>query len=229
MRHESATTVRGMINWAGRGGAPAMAPGTYSVKMTAGNNPPITYAYDVKPDPRSAATVADLTEQTRFALQIRDRFTQSNEGVIEIRNLKKDMTDRAPKMTGNAAFGPLIKKFADSLSAVEDSLYQTKNQSGQDPLNYPIRLNDQIGGLMGFVMSGERRPPKQAYDVYNVLGPKLDVQQARLERIIATDLPKVNAALKAAGQPEIKRSKKEVGGPGPAQPAFVPTEGDRGN
>lgn len=223
MRHESAITFRNMINWAGRGGAPSMAPGTYSVKMTAGNNAPIVYTFDVKPDPRSEATVADLTEQTRFALQIRDRFTQANQGVIEIRNLKNDLKDRTPKMTSNAAFGPLVKKFADSLSAVEDSLYQTKNQSGQDPLNFPIRLNDQIGGLMSFVMSGERRPPKQAYEVYTVLGSKLDVQNARLERIIMMDLPKVNAALKAAGQPEIKRSKKETG-TGPAAPAFVPLE-----
>ncbi len=222
MRHESATVFRGMINWAGRGGAPSMAPGTYTVKMTAGSNAPISYAFEVKPDPRSPATVADLTEQTRFALQIRDRFTQANQGVIEIRNLKEDMDDRAPKMTANASFGPLVKKFADSLSAVEDSLYQTKNQSGQDPLNYPIRLNDQMGGLMSFVMSGERRPPKQAYDVYNVLGPKLDAQIARMERIINADLPKVNAALKAAGLPEIKRSKVEVGGSGAAAAAFVP-------
>ena len=222
MRHESAVVFRGMINWAGRGGAPAMAPGTYTVKMTAGTNAPISYQYVVKPDPRSDATEADLVEQTRFALQVRDRVTQANEGVIEIRNLKKDLTDRAGKMTANTAFGPLVKKFADSLSAVEDSLYQTKNQSGQDPLNFPIRLNDQIGGLMSFIASGERRPPKQAYDVFNVLGPKLDVQVTRMERIIAADLPKVNAALKAAGQPEIKRSKKEVGGAGPAAPAFVP-------
>ena len=104
---------------------------------------------------------------------------------------------------------------------VEDSLYQTKNQSGQDPLNYPIRLNDQLGGLMSFVTSGERRPPKQAYDVFGVLNPKLVVQEQRLERIITTQLPKVNALLKAAGQPEIGRSKVEP----PAAPekgGFVP-------
>ena len=222
MRHENAIVFRGMVNWAGRGGAPSMAPGTYTVKMTAGSSAPVSFAYVVKPDPRSEATEADLVEQVRFGLQVRDKFTQANQGVIEIRNLKKDLTDRAPKMTSNAAFGPLIKKFADSLSAVEDSVYQTKNQSGQDPLNYPIRLNDQIGGLMGFIISGERRPPKQAYDVYNVLGPKLDVQVARMERIINADLPKVNAALKAAGVPEIKRSKVELGGSGPLAPAFVP-------
>ena len=221
MRHESATVFRGMINWAGRGGAPAMSPGTYTVKMTVGSNTPISYAYVVKPDPRSESTEADLVEQTRFALQVRDRVTQANQGVIEIRNLKKDLTDRTPKMTQSPTFGPLVKKFADSLSAVEDSLYQTKNQSGQDPLNYPIRLNDQIGGLMSFIASGERRPPKQAYDVYGVLGPKLDLQVARMERIIATDLPKVNAALKAAGQPQITRSKVESKSAPPA-PAFVP-------
>ena len=119
------------------------------------------------------------------------------------------------------AFGPLVKTFADSLSAVEDSIYQTKNQSGQDPLNFPIRLNDQIGGLMGFVMGGERRPSKQAYDVWAVLAPKLDVQIARMEKIIASELPKVNAALKAARVPGITRSKKETGTT-TVVPAFVP-------
>lgn len=221
MRHESAVTFRNMINWAGRGGAPAMAPGLYTVKMTAGSNAPISYQYVVKPDPRSAATEADLVEQTRLGLQVRDKVTKANEGVIEIRNLKTDLKDRATKMTANTTFGPLVKTFADSLSAVEDSLYQTKNQSGQDPLNYPIRLNDQIGGLMSFVSSGERRPPKQAYDVFNVLSPLLGTQIARMERIIASELPKVNAALKAAGQPQITRSKKEIG-TAPAAPAFVP-------
>ena len=89
-------------------------------------------------------------------------------------------------------------------------MYQTKNESGQDPLNFPIRLNNQLAALMGFVSSGERRPPKQAYDVYGVLNPKLQSELVRLNRIINADLPKVNAALKAAGLPEIVRSKEEA-------------------
>ncbi|MEN9508331.1 MAG: hypothetical protein RLZZ621_894, partial [Gemmatimonadota bacterium] len=97
-------------------------------------------------------------------------------------------------------------------------LYQTKNQSGQDPLNFPIRLNDQLGGLMGFIMSGERRPAKQAYDVWTVLAPKTDGELAKMERVITTTLPKVNAKLKAAGVPEIRRSKKEGPEPKPITP-----------
>jgi photosystem II stability/assembly factor-like uncharacterized protein len=218
MRHENATTFRGMITWAGSGNGPAMAPGTYRVRMTAGNSAPISYDFVVKPDPRSEATEADLKEQVRFALQVRDKITQANVGVIESRNLKRDLADRTAKMASVPAFVPLATTFAEQLSVVEDSLYQTKNQSGQDPLNFPIRLNDQLGGLMSFVMSGERRPAKQAYDVWAVLAPKTDAELARLERIITTQLPKVNALLKAAGQAEIVRSKTE----GPAPRAVTP-------
>jgi hypothetical protein len=74
---------------------------------------------------------------------------------------------------------------------------------------------------MSFVTSGERRPPKQAYDVFGVLNPKLVAQEQRLERIIKAHLPQLNAMLKAAGQPEIGRSKVEP----PAAPekgGFVP-------
>lgn len=218
MRHPDAVTFRGMITWAGRGNGPSMAPGTYRVRMTAGNSAPVSYEFRVLPDPRSDATEADLKEQVRFALQIRDKITAANQGVIESRNLKRDLTDRTEKMTAVPSFAPLAKRLADSLNVVEDSLYQTKNQSGQDPLNFPIRLNDQLAGLMGFVMSGERRPAKQAYDVWNVLAPKTDGELARMERFITLQLPRINAMLKAAGQPEIVRSKTE----GPAPRAVTP-------
>ena len=209
MRHENATTFRGMITWAGSGNGPAMAPGKYRVRMTAGNSAPIAYDFVVKPDPRSEATTADLGEQVRFALQVRDKITAANVGVIESRHLKRELTDRTAKMASVPAFAPLAKTFAEQLGVVEDSLYQTKNQSGQDPLNFPIRLNDQLGGLMGFIMSGERRPPKQAYDVWAVLAPKTDGELAKLEGVIGANLPRVNALLKAAGQAEIVRSKTE--------------------
>jgi hypothetical protein len=209
MRHDNAVTFRGMITWAGSGAGPAMAPGRYKVVMTVGNAAPVAKEFALLPDPRSAATAADLQEQVRLALQVRDRITQANEGVIEVRNLKRDLEDRTAKMAAVAAFAPAAQKFAATLSVSEDSLYQTKNQSGQDPLNFPIRLNDQLGGLMGFILSGERRPPKQAYDVYTVLGGKLDGEIAKLERVIATELPKLNAMLKAAGVPEIARNKRE--------------------
>jgi photosystem II stability/assembly factor-like uncharacterized protein len=213
MRHENAVTFRGMITWAGSGAGPAMAPGRYKVVMTVGSAAPVAKEFALLPDPRSEATAADLQEQVRFALQVRNRITQANQGVIEVRNLTRDLEDRKAKMAAVPAFAPAAAQLAARLKVSEDSLYQTKNQSGQDPLNFPIRLNDQLGGLMGFILSGERRPPRQAYDVYTVLGGKLDGEIATLERTIATELPKINAMLKAAGVAEIVRSKVEPQAP----------------
>ena len=79
---------------------------------------------------------------------------------------------------------------------------------------------------MSFVASGERRPPKQAYDVYAVLGPKLDTEMAKLERIIGAELPRINAALKVAGHAEVVRSKIEPpGGPERPQEMIPPDDG----
>ncbi|HEX8944408.1 MAG TPA: hypothetical protein VF785_14825, partial [Gemmatimonadaceae bacterium] len=74
--------------------------------------------------------------------------------------------------------------------------------------NFPIRINNQMAALLGFVENGERRPPKQSYEVYSVLDPKLQTELARYKRVMG-DLAKINAALKAAGLPEIVPSTAE--------------------
>ncbi|HMA22435.1 MAG TPA: hypothetical protein VKP00_00540, partial [Gemmatimonadaceae bacterium] len=113
------------------------------------------------------------------------------------------------KMTADASFGSMAKSFEDQIANVEDSLYQTRNRSGEDPLNFPIRINNQMAALLGFVENGERRPPKQSYDVFSVLDPKLQTELARYKRVMDANLAKINAALKAAGLREIVPSTAE--------------------
>jgi photosystem II stability/assembly factor-like uncharacterized protein len=208
LQYPDASTFQGMILWQGSTAGPQAAPGTYAVRVTAGNAAPITEKFAVRKDPQTKATNADLAEQFRFASQIRDRVTSANDAVKTIRNVKRQLEDRASKMSGNASFGSMAKSFEDQISNVEDSLYQTKNQSGEDPLNFPIRINNQMAALLGFVASGERRPPKQTYDVFAVLDPKLTTELARYKRAME-QLDKINAALKAAGQPVIVPSTAE--------------------
>ena len=176
----------------------------------------------MRKDPQTTATEADLVEQQRFALQVRDRVTAANDAVKTIRNVKRQLEERASKMSGNASFGTLAKTFTDQLSVVEDSLYQTKNRSGEDPLNFPVRINNQMAALLGFVESGERRPPKQSYDVYTVLEPQLAADLAKYKRVMDANLAKVNDALKAAGQPVIVPSTAEP----PAAPRATASDFD---
>ena len=137
---------------------------------------------------------------------MRDRFSEANDAVKEIRRIKAELDDRRAKMPAaqQSEFANLSTTFATALGEVEDSLYQTKNRSGQDPLNYPIRLNNRIGALMGVISSADGAPTKQSFDVYTVVTKELNVQTAKLRQIVSADLPKMNALLRAAGLKEIE-------------------------
>jgi len=203
LRYPNASTFQCMILWNNAMGGPTVAPGQYSLRMSVGAKPPIVRPVRITRDPRSDASDADVAEQVALAVKVRDRLSETNDGVKTIRSIRGQLEARMPAMDTKDPFKILAKGLLDSLSSVEDSLYQTKNRAGQDPLNFPIRLNDQLGGLNGFVQAGERKPTKQSSDVYAILAPKVAAQMARLKFITGTMLPRVNTALKAAGQAEI--------------------------
>src|SRR3954464_5717769 len=183
--------------------------------MRGATTPPMTRQVRITRDPRADATDADVQAQVTLANQIVARATEANNGVRTIRSIKRQLDARDTAMASNNAYKTLVKAFRDSLSTVEDSLYQTKNRAGQDPLNYPVRLNNQLGALNGFVQSGERRPTKQAYEVYDILSGKTATELRRLKYAETVMLPRVNAALKAAGQEAIVPTTDEP----PAPPA----------
>jgi hypothetical protein len=174
--------------------------------MLVGGRPIATESFRILADPRVKATLAEWQEQSRLALQIRDRFSEANDAVKQIRHVKSELADRLTKMPAaqQGELSALSSAFATALSQVEDSLYQTKNRSGQDPLNYPIRLNNRIGALMGVVSSADGKPTQQSYDVYKVESTELATQLTKLRQLMADNLPKVNAMLRAAGLKQIE-------------------------
>jgi hypothetical protein len=206
MRYPDAVNFPGMILWAANVTGPLVPPGTYKVRLNAAGKPVGTETFKVLPDPRIKATLAEWQEQSKLALQIRDRFSEANEGVKEIRRVKGEVVDRQGKLSGaqQSQFNAIARPFATGLTEVEDSLYQTKNRSGQDPLNYPVRLNNRIGALLGVVQSSDGRPTQQSYDVYKVLSSELTRDVTKLQKLMNTELPKLNAILKAAGLKEIE-------------------------
>jgi hypothetical protein len=206
MRYPDAATFPGMILWAANVTGPLVPPGTYKVRFNVAGKPVGTETFRILPDPRIKATLADWQAQSALALQIRDRFSEANEAVKDIRRVKSEVTDRQGKLSGSqqTQFKAIATPFVAGIGEVEDSVYQTKNRSGQDPLNYPIRLNNRIGALLGVVQSSDGRPTQQSYDVYKVLSSELNRDMTKLQKLMNTELPKLNAILKAAGLKEIE-------------------------
>jgi hypothetical protein len=200
MRYPDASTFRGMILWSGNTRGPLALPGTYTVRLTAGG---VTQTQPLRllADPRSTASAADLAAQFDLLIKIRDRVSEANDAVKTARWLKYEIEDRTMKATGAAArqLADRAKTFRDSLSAAEGEIYQVRNQSNQDPLNYPIRINNKIAALNGVVASAPARPTKQSYAVFEELSAQLTTELGRVKGTIDRDLPAINALLRQLG------------------------------
>ncbi|MGQ0701823.1 MAG: WD40/YVTN/BNR-like repeat-containing protein, partial [Gemmatimonadales bacterium] len=210
LRAEDATGFPGMIMWAAGTTGPVIPPGEYTVRLTAGNQS-TTQTFKVLRDPRANASQADLDAQYTFLVQVRDRMSEANNAVRTIRNVKGQLADRRSALgTRRSAFDNLSRALEADLSAVEEEIYQVRNRSGQDPLNYPIKLNNQIAALAGVAGSTEARPTAQSYEVFRLLSDQLEVQLRKLNELLDGRLAAVNAELQRLGLERITPSTAEV-------------------
>ncbi|HEU5132426.1 MAG TPA: hypothetical protein VFT26_10000, partial [Pyrinomonadaceae bacterium] len=164
-RYPDAVRFPGMILWAGETRGPKLSPGSYQVKLTV-DGKSYTQPFEIKADPRVTTTPADYAKQFELNLKIRDKLTETHNAIIQIRDVRKQVEDLLKRVAGQPNFkvvndaGTALNK---NLTAIEESLYQTKNQSSQDPLNFPIRLNNKLAALGGVVASAEAAPTAQSY------------------------------------------------------------------
>jgi len=201
MRYEGSTVFPGMIMWAAqpqRG--PAAPTGRYTVRITA-NGETKTRDFNITLDPRLVAagiTEADLAEQFSLSRRVRDKVSEANQAVIDIRNIREQVNQRLQKVSGRRKIE--IQKLADGLlqplAQVEEEAYQVRNRSGQDPLNYPIRLNNKIAALAGVIESADNKPTDQSVEVFNELSAQLDAQLKKMQQTLTVELPRLNAALR---------------------------------
>jgi photosystem II stability/assembly factor-like uncharacterized protein len=197
MRYPDATTFPGLIMWAASVRGPAAPPGEYQVRLTAGGVTR-TQRFTIARNPRFRSTDADLREQFTLASEISAKVSAANGAVVRIRSLKDQIADRSGR-----ANDPAIKTAGDALAAkltdVEGEIYQHRNRSSQDPLNYPIKLNNKLAALQGIVESGDYRPTDQSHAVFKELSGRLDAQLARLDALTTGDVAAFNRQIAAKG------------------------------
>jgi hypothetical protein len=195
LRYTGATVFDGMIIWGARPQSGPKAPvGKYQVRLTAGSYTK-TYPFQIKMNPNlSGVTEADLKETFDLAVKIRNRESEANEAVIKIRKIRSQL-EEGMKSTSDPAVSKAIKDFIAKITVVEEDLYQTKNRSGQDPLNFPIKLGNRISAVRRSLETGEGKPTAGVYKVFDELSKELDGHLTKLNSILSGELPPLNQKL----------------------------------
>ncbi len=199
LRYPAWTDFEGRIMWAARPMGPMAVPGTYTVRMTVDGGAPLSRDFEVRLNPNlEGVAEADLRERFDLAVQIRDRVSEANEAVIRIRNIKGQVDDRL-EQTDDDEIRTLAVVVKDNLGMVEAEIYQVRNRSNQDPLNYPIRINNKLAALLGLVEGPESRPTDQSYVVFRRLSDLLGRQLERMEVVIRDDMGRLDELLARKG------------------------------
>ena len=172
LRYPGATSFEGMIIWSGRPTRGPKAPlGDYQVRFTSGDYTE-THPFSIIMNPNlKGITAADLQEQFELATQIKDKTALANQTVIDIRKLRTTLNGKLEK--GDLKENQ-VSSLIDKMTTIEEALYQVKNQSAQDPLNFPIKLNNRLASLRRSMENGDARPTDGAYQVFEELSAELN-------------------------------------------------------
>jgi photosystem II stability/assembly factor-like uncharacterized protein len=193
------TEFQGRIFWAAGNAGPVVVPGRYTVRLLVDDREVGTRAFHVLMDPRvRGVSQADLEARFQLAVRIRDRVSDANHAVVLIRDVKTQIDARL-ESSQDARLVAAGRGVQEALSRVEGEIYQVRNRSSQDPLNFPIKLNNKLAALLGGVESSENRPTDQSHAVFERLSGLLQAELDRLETVLARDLAELNRRLRDAG------------------------------
>ena len=185
----------GMVLWGAGTAGPALPPGNYTVRLTA-DGQEFKAPLRIRRSPLlPEVTDADLRAQYAFGKQVRDKTNEAQRAVIEIRRVKSQLDDRYKRANDDAQLKAKGETLRANAFAVEQNVYQVKNQSGQDPLNFPIKVNNRLANLLSMAERGDGPPGTYMPEILSILTKELGGYQSTLERVWKNDLTAVNAEL----------------------------------
>ncbi|HEX5625245.1 MAG TPA: glycosyl hydrolase, partial [Saprospiraceae bacterium] len=167
----SAKSFDGMVLWWSSLSGPKALPGIYRFII---NSPSYQDSgrFEILPDPLYPVSHEEIQKQHQFIRRIRDRVDEAHRSIIQIRDIRNQLNEFVSRTDKTAETDTLfrLKHRIDSmLQHIENELYQTKSKSGQDPINYPIKLTNKLAHLIALYEGGSFPPTDQAEALRNEL------------------------------------------------------------
>lgn len=199
MTYDGAERLKGMILWWASLQGPRAIPGEYKVTLKV-NDQEQSQMFNILADPRAESTLADMQKQFDFIKSVNKTMDEAHKSIKKIRNINGQLGAFQNQYKDDDNVKELVEKakeLQEQLSNIEKQLYQTKNRSGQDPLNFPIRLTNKLGHLNSLVRMGDFAPTDQDVAVKNELTAKIEEQLTAFNAILNDEVKAFNAAFNA--------------------------------
>ncbi len=206
MRYPEAEKVDGMILWWVSLNGPTALPGTYKVVFFKNNLAVEEQEFEILKDPRSTSSNEDIKQQFEFTLSVQEKLTEIHKSLKQVKNTREQLMHLKSIIGKDEKYKAItdkMKVMEEAVSKVENELYQTKNKSSQDPLNFPIKLNNKLGHLNALISLGDFKPTDQMLIFKSELFALIDVQLLKMKTIFETDIKALNQLVKESDIPFI--------------------------
>ena len=195
-RGKGAERLKGMILWWASTNAPKAVPGTYKVVLEVEDEVQSQF-FTISPDKNSETDVAGMQRQFDFITDINKTVDKAHKSIKKIRKINEQLGAFQKQYKEDEAVKELREKaesLSEQFSEIEKALYQTKNRSGQDPLNFPIRLTNKLAHLNSLVSMDDFPPTQQDIAVKNDLTQKINVELAKFDQLVSDEISAFNTA-----------------------------------
>ena len=193
MYYDGASDFDGMVLWWASLNGPKAVPGDYFVELNV-NGVVQQKPFKINIDPRSESSIKSMQEQFDFINSINKTMDKAHKSIKTIRSIKSQLLKFTS--TYNQDDLSMLKEKAtalsDDLSKIEKALYQTQNRSGQDPLNFPIRLTNKLGHLNSLVSMGDFSPTEQDIAVKEYLTDQINTNLEIFDRLMIEEVKSFN-------------------------------------
>ena len=193
-RGKSAEKLEDMIFWWGSTNAPKAVPGEYKVVLSVGDDN-FTQNFLIVAAKNGETNIAEMQKQFDFITEINETVDKAHLSIKKIRKINKQLKTFQEEYKDDERVKKLLekaKKVSDDFSEIEKALYQTKNKSRQDPLNFPIKLTNKLAHLNSLVGMDDFPPTTQDIAVKNELTRKINMELEKFDKLISIEIKDFN-------------------------------------
>jgi hypothetical protein len=206
MRYPGARGVPETVIWDGDLSGPIAVPGHYTVQLTVGKESR-DETFEILGFPDVPTNHEEYQAQFALHAAICDKLSMVHDAVNQIREIRQQLEMWLPHMRPTTADAAVIRETADrlkdKLSSVEEELIQVRAKVRDDPIAFPVKLNNKLAALKSTVANSDSPPTKQSYDVFADLSRRIDAELHRLAQIVDEDIADFNAMLHKLKVPAI--------------------------
>ena len=192
--YEGAEILDSMIFWSASFSGAKAVPGKYKVVLEK-NGESQEQEFEILPDPRSEVSISQMRLQFDFVNKVNATVDKAHKAIKNIRQIRKKLEEFDSNFSENESVINLVEKakqLNSSLTEIEKALYQTKNRSRQDPLNFPIKLTNKLGHLNSLVTSNDFPPTNQDELVRKELTVEVENHILKYQKLVSQDLKYFN-------------------------------------